>query len=183
MPGGVFFFTVVTERRAPIFDDPLARELLGKAFRRCRTRRPFHTDAIVLLPEHLHTIWTLPAGDEAYPERWAEIKANFSRHWLSAGGQEQATSAARQRDRRRGVLQPKYWEHTIRDERDLERHVEYIHYNPVRHRLVRCPRDWPHSSFHRWVRAGDYEPEWGCGAIEQRPGQFSFADLETTAME
>jgi putative transposase len=183
VPGGAYFFTVVTHRRTPIFDDPRARALLGTAFRECLIHMPFCINAIVLLPDHLHTIWTLPPGDEAYPQRWARIKASFTRNWLASGGREQAITAGSQRDGRRGVLQPRYWEHTIRDESDLARHVEYIHYNPVRHGLVACPRDWPYSSFHRWVRAGDYPVNWGCGALEPRKGPFAFEDLRTTAME
>jgi putative transposase len=183
VPGGTYFFTVVTDRRAPIFDDPRARHLLGAAWRECRARRPFRTVAVVLLPEHLHTIWALPPGDDAYPRRWNRIKARFTRRWLAAGGAEQPVTDGRRRDGRRGVLQPKYWEHTIRDEHDLERHVEYIHFNPVRHGLAACPRDWPYSSFHRWVRAGDYPADWGCGASGHPPRQFAFDDLDATAME
>jgi putative transposase len=183
VPGGTFFFTVVTDRRAPVFGDPQARTLMGTALRECRERQPFRIEAIVLLPDHLHTIWTLPSGDDAYPLRWARIKRSFTRAWLLAGGLEQPTSTGRQRDGRRGVFQPKYWEHTVRDDDDLERHVEYIHYNPVRHGLVACPRDWPASSFHRWVRTGDYPADWACGAIAQDAGRFTFEDLDTTAME
>ena len=183
VPGGAFFFTVVTDRRAAVFSEPLARDLLGVAFRECRKTSPFQIDAIVLLPEHLHTIWTLPQGDVDYPRRWARIKAGFTRAWIAANGKEQATTSGRQRDGRRGVLQPKYWEHTLRDERDFEQHIDYIHYNPVRHGLVACPRDWPYSSFHRWVRAGVYPASWGCGSIAQPSVTFSFDDLEATAME
>ena len=160
VPGGTYFFTVVTDGRAPIFEDARARRILGEALRACRERRPFSTPAIVLLPDHLHAVWTLPPGDDGYARRWGEIKARLTRDWLSAGGAERPTTAGRRREGRRGVLQPKYWEHAIRDELDLEHHVEYIHANPVRHGLVARARDWPHSSFHRWVRAGDYPADW-----------------------
>jgi putative transposase len=183
VPGGTYFFTVVTDRRAPIFDDPRARRILGAALRECRERRPFRTVAIVLLPDHLHAIWALPPGDDAYPRRWNRIKARFTRSWLADGGTEQSVTAGRRRDGRRGVLQPKYWEHTIRDEHDLERHVEYVHFNPVRHGLVTCPRDWPYSSFRHWVRAGDYPADWGCGALGDRPRRLAFDDLDATAVE
>lgn len=161
VPGGTYFFTVVAEGRAPIFENSRARQLLGWALRECRGRQPFHTLAVVLLPDHLHTLWTLPQGDQDYPARWRRIKSLFTRRWLEAGASEQPTTAGRRRDGRRGVLQPKYWEHTIRDELDLERHVEYIPINPVRHGLVSRARDWPYSSFHRWVRSGDDSLDWG----------------------
>jgi putative transposase len=178
-PGGTYFFTVVTERRSPWLCDKRARDIFRDAIRRCRARWPFAIDAIVLLPDHLHTIWTLPRGDAAYPRRWAAIKRTFSAGWLAEGGSEQVVSAGRLRQRRRGVFLPRYWEHSIRDELDFERHVDYIHYNPVKHGLVECPREWPYSSFHRYVRAGDYPPDWSCGSL---PSPV-FDGLNATAME
>ncbi len=134
---------------------------------------------MVLLPDHLHTIWTLPEGDARYPARWGWIKKEFTARWLRAGGAEQTVTAGRHRDGRRGVLQPKYWEHTLRDEDDFERHLEYIHFNPVHHGLVRRPGDWPYSSFHRWVRRGAYPADWGSSGLEAK----RFLGLETSAME
>ena len=180
VPGGTFFFTVVTERRAPWLCEDRARACLCEAMGRCRMRWPFAIEAIVLLPDHLHTIWSLPAGDTAYPRRWAAIKRRFTARWLASGGPEMPVSPGRHRQRRRGVLQPRYWEHVIRDERDFERHADYIHYNPVKHGLCRCPRDWPFSSFHRFVQSGDYPPDWGCGA---GPVPLDFSDIEATAPE
>jgi putative transposase len=162
--GGTFFFTVVTERRAPIFTDLPARQILGRAMRQCFQRLPVDVVAIVLLPDHLHALWTLPPGDIAYSLRWRWIKREFTREWLSVGGAEQVRRPSRVRERRRGVWQRRFWEHTIRDESDLEAHFDYIHYNPVKHGLVRRPRDWPWSSFHRWVRLGHYHMDWGDGA-------------------
>ena len=161
--GGTFFFTLVTYRRQPLFARALARRLLGRILRQSSARRPVQTDAIVLLPDHLHAIWSLPPEDSDYSKRWAWIKREFTRLWLAGGGTEGAPSRGKQQERRRGVWQPRFWEHTIEDERDFERHFDYIHYNPVKHGLVSRVRDWPWSTFHRWVRAGVYPVEWGSG--------------------
>ena len=160
VPGGTYFFTVVTERRTPLFRLEPARHLLGSVMRQCFHRSPVHALAVVLLPDHLHTLWTLPPGDDAYAMRWRWIKREFTRAWLSHGGIEQPRSTPRLRERRRGVWQRRFWEHTIRDEADLESHFDYIHYNPVKHALVQRPRNWPWSSFHRWVEAGHYAVDW-----------------------
>ena len=163
IPGGCFFFTLVTDRRRPLFRRATARKLLGDALRRCRLRWPFELTAIVLLPEHLHTIWTLPPDDDGFARRWGWLKKEFTKAWLSVGGSEQAVSAGRQREGRRGVWQPRFWEHTIQDEEDFARHFDYIHFNPVKHGLASTPPEWPWSSFHRWVRQGVYPPNWACG--------------------
>jgi putative transposase len=179
IPGGTFFFTVVTEGRAPLFKHEGARASLRGALQACRQRWPFRIDAIVLLPEHLHALWTLPEKDTNYSTRWAWIKKEFTKAWLAAGGAEQHRSWSRRRERRRGVWQRRFWEHTIWDADDFERHFDYIHYNPVKHGLAECPSDWPFSSFHRWVRLGVYPKEWGGG----KSGPLSFEDLDETAME
>lgn len=159
--GGTYFFTAVTAGRAPLFAQGPARQLLGSVFRRCLLRRPFRVLAIVLLPDHLHCLWVLPAGDSNYSIRWRELKGEFTHRWLEVGGVEQPHSKSQLVERRRGVWQRRFWEHTIRDEADLEQHADYIHYNPVRHRLAPSPADWPWSSFHRWVRMGHYPADWG----------------------
>lgn len=159
--GGTYFFTAVTDGRASLFADASARSLLGSVFRRCILRQPMSVLAIVLLPDHLHCLWALPRGDSAYSERWRWLKAEFTRKWLALGGLEQPTGDARRRERRWGVWQRRFWEHTIRDEADLEQHADYIHFNPVRHNLVSRPCDWPWSSFHRWVALGHYPVNWG----------------------
>jgi putative transposase len=127
----------------------------------CRQRWPFRIEAMVLLPDHLHANWSLPRGDTNYPTRWAWIKKEFTKTWLAGGGREHPTSASRRENRRRGVWQRRYWEHTVQDDLDFERHCDYIHYNPVKHGLVACPADWPYSSFHRFVKRGAYPPHWG----------------------
>jgi putative transposase len=157
----MFFFTLVTERRAEIFAEPRARSLLRQTIVSCRVRWPFRIVAIVLLPDHLHTIWSLPPGDTDYSIRWSWIKKEFAKCWLAEGGTEQPISDSRRRNRRRGVWQRRFWEHLIRDEDELERLCDYIHYNPVKHGLVRGPRDWPYSSFHRFVKLGSYSADWG----------------------
>jgi putative transposase len=133
-------------------------DLLRRVFRKVRNRHPFAIDAIVVLPEHLHCIWTLPDGDSDYRKRWALIKAGFSRG-IPVG---ERRSESRVKRGERGIWQRRYWEHMIRDDRDLERHVDYIHWNPVKHGWVRRAGDWPHSSFHAYVRRGLYPADWAC---------------------
>lgn len=166
--GGTYFFTVKTERNAPIFASESNVRLLGTVFREMKGRWPVTIDALVLLPDHLHTIWSLPSGDANYPTRWAWLKKEFTRRYLARGGVEQQRSSSRQQNRRRGVWQRRYWEHTIEDIEDFEAHFDYVHWNPVKHQYVRCPSQWRHSSFHRWVEHGVYEPNWGCGYVEPK---------------
>ncbi|MGQ9913952.1 MAG: REP-associated tyrosine transposase [Thermogutta sp.] len=160
VPGGTYFFTLVTQGRAKLLCDDTARSILGGVLRECRARWPFRTIAVVLLPDHLHALWTLPEGDAAYSVRWAWIKKEFTKRWLAGGGREQQISPSRRGRRRRGVWQPRFWEHTVRDENDFEAHFHYIHYNPVKHGLVDFPDQWPYSTFHRWVAAGVYTANW-----------------------
>jgi putative transposase len=168
VPGGTFFFTVVTHHRRPILTGELARRCLHDAFERVRADRPFDLVAIALLPEHLHAIWTLPTGDSGYPIRWTQIKEAFTRRYLEAGGEEAPPSDSRVRRREWGVWQRRYWEHTVRDEADLKRCVDYVHFNPKKHAHVANVRDWPWSSFHRFVAMGEYTANWG--ADDPTPG-------------
>jgi putative transposase len=171
VPGGTYSFTVVTANRAPLFSSARARRLLGQIMRECFARRPVQTIAQVLLPEHLHAIWALPPDDADYSVRWRWIKRELTRAWLARGGCEQSGNPGAQRERRRGIWQRRFWEHTIRDERDLEAHFDYIHYNPVKHGLARSPREWPWSTFHRWVRSGHYNAAWARAPDEKKlPG-------------
>jgi len=177
IPGGTFFFTVKTEQNAPIFAEQQFAALLGEVVREVMQLWPFELNAIVLLPDHLHAIWSLPPGDMDYPKRWGWLKKEFTKRYLELGGQEQSTSTSRKRYRRRGVWQRRYWEHTIADDADFETHFDYVHWNPVKHKYVSCPVDWPYSSFHRWVAKGVYEKDWGCGhkvplAIKQSAQDF-----------
>ncbi len=160
-PGGSFFLTVVTEHRRPILCSDLGRGALRAAILESQGRWPFRLDAMVLLPDHFHVILVLPPGDTDYSKRLGFIKKGFTQTWLAHGGIEQFRSASRHRQRRRGVWQRRFWEHTLRDECDYNNHLNYIHFNPVKHGYVACPADWPYSSFHRWVDRGFYEPTWG----------------------
>jgi putative transposase len=182
-PGGTFFFTAVTERRAPLFRNSVARTLLRKALAEACERWPFVTDAIVLLPDHLHTIWTLPDGDADFSIRWSCLKRTFTKSWLERGGREQRISESRKRNRRRGVWQRRFWEHTIRDESDYEHHCDYIHYNAVKHGLASCPHAWAHSSFRRFVQDGVYDESWLCACRERAVRPPDFSDIAGTAIE
>ena len=161
VPGGSFFFTVVTERRAGILANDLARDCLRDAIRHCQQRLPFRVDALVILPNHVHAIWTLPTDDFDYSKRWGIIKKYFTQTWLALGGTEQPVTASRLRYRRRGVWQRRFWEHALRDERDYQNHFDYLHFNQVKHGLVKNVMDWPYSSFHHWVEKGVYSVNWG----------------------
>jgi putative transposase len=164
--GGSFFFTVnLAERRLHLLTEHI--DELRNAFRKVRRRHPFTIDAMVVLPDHLHAAWTLPEGDADFATRWQLIKSAFS-YSLPAGERISDSRAARAE---RGIWQRRYWEHTIRDERDFARHVDYIHINPVNHGLVTRVRDWPFSSFHRMVKLGIYPEDWA-GDIAEYNGEF-----------
>ncbi|MEX2185462.1 MAG: transposase [Pirellulales bacterium] len=177
--GGTYFFTLVTQGRRPLLCNEVARTILGDVFRECRSQRPFETVATVLLPDHFHAVWSLPPGDDDYSTRWAWIKKEFTKRWLAAGGCEAPIGEHRKRRRRRGVWQPRFWEHAIRDETDLERHVDYVHYNPVKHGLVAAPADWPWSTFHRFVAIGTYDAGWGRSVTDE----LRFEDIRNSTGE
>jgi len=156
VPGGSYFFTVnLANRHRALLTDHI--DQLRAAFRCARNRHPFALEAIVILPDHLHAIWTLPQNDAQFALRWRLIKAAFSRS-LPPG---EAISVSRLGKGERGVWQRRYWEHTLRDESDFERHANYIHFNPVKHGYVRVVKDWPYSSFVKMVRLGVYPEDWG----------------------
>lgn len=157
-PGATYFFTVVTFRRRKILCETDNRDLLRAAFTKIKSLHPFTIDALVLLPDHLHCIWTLPPGDWDYSMRWNGIKGHVSKHCSDI--YKTRRSASQELKRAQTFWQPRFWEHQIRDEWDYEKHCDYIHWNPVKHGLVARVRDWPHSSFHRFVRLGIYSPDW-----------------------
>jgi REP-associated tyrosine transposase len=155
VPGGTFFFTVTfADRRSSALVEYIAE--LRIAFRVARSERPFAIDAIVVLPDHLHTIMTLPPEDSDFSGRWRRIKSVFTRR--VAAKDKTATPNLRGEY---ALWQRRFWEHTVRDEIDFAQHVDYIHYNPVKHGLVSCAHDWPYSSFHRYVRRGLLAKDWG----------------------
>jgi len=155
-PGGTYFFTVVTWKRRKWFENESNVEILRAALRKTMNERPFVIEAAVILPDHLHTIWRLPEGDSDYSGRWREIKKRVSR----------ALAPESNSRNERQVWQRRFWEHQIRDEYDWRNHMDYIHYNPVKHGLVVRPADWPWSSFHLAVANGWYEQSWG--AVEPK---------------
>jgi putative transposase len=153
--GGTYFFTVnLLDRGKGLLVEKI--DLLRAVVREVRKNKPFHIDAWVVLPNHLHCIWTLPPEDVDYPLRWKNIKMMFSKR-LPA---DEALSETQARLNERGIWQRRYWEHTIRNERDYEAHVDYCHINPVKHGLVTAVRDWPFSTFHRYVQKGIYPADW-----------------------
>ncbi|HEV7279583.1 MAG TPA: transposase [Pirellulaceae bacterium] len=162
--GRTFFFTVVTHERCPILCTDLARAALRDAIRETRKSRPFDVVAFVLLPDYLHTVWELPEGDLDYATRWREVKTRFTRTWTAFESEAGDLSLSRTKRGERGVWQRRFFEHTIRDERDLRRGVDYVHVNPMKHGLVDRVRDWEWSTFHRYVRLGEYSPDWGSSA-------------------
>jgi putative transposase len=156
VPGASYFYTVnLVDRQTRLLTENIG--LLRRAFRYARARHPFAIEAIVVLPDHLHAIWTLPDGDADFALRWRLIKSTFSR----ALPRDERISASRITKGERGIWQRRYWEHTLRDERDFARHADYIHYNPVKHGRASRVMDWPYSSFHRMVRLGIYPKDWG----------------------
>ena len=161
-PGGMWFFTVnLLQRR---HNDLLVREieLLRQSVRKVRASHPFEIVAWVVLPNHMHCIWHLPQGDSNYSTRWRLIKSHFSRSLPST----EYRSPIRQQAGERGIWQRHYWEHLIRDEEDFQWHFDYVHINPLKHGLVEQVKDWPYSTFHRYVEQGVYPQDWA-GIIEE----------------
>jgi len=154
--GGCYFFTVnLLERKKTLLVDNV--DLFRESVRVTKQRYPFHIDAWVILPDHLHCIWTLPPGDANFSGRWREIKKYFSK----ALPQTERRSKVRIRRKERGIWQRRFWEHAIRDDEDYAVHMDYIHYNPVKHGWVEHVSDWPYSTFHHWVKKEVYQKNWG----------------------
>jgi putative transposase len=157
--GGTYFFTVVTNERQPVLTTEAVRMALREAIQRARTTLPFQIDAWVLLPDHLHCIWTLPEDEANYSARWAVIKRRVSESCAAMANAPRSDSGRKRNER--AFWQRRFWEHRIRDDADLARHMDYIHWNPVKHGLVKAVKDWPYSSFHKHVRRGTYPGDWG----------------------
>jgi putative transposase len=160
-----FFFTVVlADRSSTLLVDEIDR--LRNVYRTVRERRAFDTVAICILPDHIHAIWAMPEGDTDFSVRWNLVKGGFSR-----GLEQRPRSPSKIVKREKGIWQRRYWEHAIRDEADLERHIDYIHFNPVKHGHVTRVSDWQHSSFHRYVERGLLTKDWG-GDMKEMAGSF-----------
>lgn len=160
--GGCYFFTVnLLERNKSLLVENI--DLMRESVRLCKQKRPFHIDAWVVLPEHMHAIWTLPDGDDNFSGRWRRIKIHFSKGLPKI----ERRSAVRVKRGERGIWQRRFWEHAIRDERDYELHMDYLHCNPVKHGWTKNVADWPYSSFHRHMKAGFYSDVWAGNTDEK----------------
>ncbi len=171
MPGSTVFITMVTYQRSRIFNGETARQALRDAWKTVGKRYPFVTDAICVLPDHIHAMITLPEDDSNYSLRIREIKRLFTMRFLAESGETALPNPSRVRKKEAAVWQRRFWEHTIRDEQDYEHHFDYIHFNPVKHDLVERVVVWPWSSFHRYVGLGLYEPDWGVGELFHDDGK------------
>ena len=162
VPGGTYFFTVnLLDRTSDLLVTNIAA--LRTAVRSTQHRAPFHIDAWVALPDHMHAIWTLPPGDDNFSDRWRAIKKSFSKSLPAT----EPRSPVRQQNAERGIWQRRFWEHTIRDDADFANHLDYVHFNPVKHGYVTHPADWPYSSFHRAVTNGLYPADWNTSPPDQ----------------
>ena len=156
--GGCFFFTVnLNDRRTSLLTDHIIH--LRQAVAKVKHTKPFHINAWVVLPDHMHCIWTLPNNDHDYSSRWRDIKGSFSRSLVT---RDEIINASRQRKKERGIWQRRFWEHTIVNDHDYQAHMDYVYWNPVKHGWCQAVKDWPFSSFHRDVAAGLYPLDW-CG--------------------
>ena len=163
--GGTYFFTVsLADRKSQALTEHV--DALRAAMRETRNAHPFTVNAVVILPDHLHMAMTLPDGDANYSSRLSHIKRSFTEAVLKSG-----VPVVRHRNGELALWQRRFWEHTIRDDGDFERHVDYVHFNPVRHGLVGRACEWPYSSFHRYVRDGLVPRDWG-GDFHQEAGSF-----------
>jgi len=169
--GGTFFFTVVTYKRQPVFDIPECIKHLRASIKETRRTYPFDIDAWVLLPEHMHCILTLPDKDNNYSRLWGLIKQGFTKR---AKGLllDQSISLSRIKHREASVWQRRFWEHEIRGEEDFNNHIDYIHYNPVKHGYVKRVQDWPFSTFHRYVKEGVYPVDWAGDGLDDDTHEY-----------
>lgn len=163
IPGGTFFFTVNTYHHQPIFTNPDVFSLFRKSVTAVMEKHPFCEEAYCILPNHIHTLWTLPEHDSDYSLRWRAIKGNFSRWYQELYGAVIVQNKSHRNRKEAAIWQRRYWEHLIRDDRDYNNHMDYIHFNPVKHGLVRLPQEWIWSSLVIHVKNGYYPPDWGDG--------------------
>jgi putative transposase len=167
IPGSTVFLTLVTYQRSPLFTTSNNITHLRQALNTVLIEMPFQFIGGVVLPDHLHFLWTLPEQDSNYSKRVGRMKVLFTQALRGKRCLPTTVSLSRQKHRESNVWQRRFWEHTIRDDADFWRHFDYLHYNPVKHGLVKCPHEWEISSFHRWVDRGVYERNWGCHHTER----------------
>jgi len=185
VPGGTYFFTIVTYKRQHLFASGANVQRLRRVIATVKKDVPFKINAAIILPDHMHFLWTLPPGDDQYSKRIGCMKVGFTNSLHGENVRLIRSSSSRTKHRESDVWQRRFWEHTIRDEEDFDRHFDYIHYNPVKHGLVSCPHAWEASSFHHWVVAGVYDRSWGCNCGDRRrtAKEFDFADIEDSVGE
>ena len=172
VPGGTFFFTQVTYQRRHWLCQDIARKTLREAILQVQRKYPFTIDAFVLLPNHFHCLWTLPTGDKDYATRMRLIKTYVTKHCGQQLNLTATVSDSRRKRKESNLWQRRFWEHLIRDEEDYNRHLDYIHYNPVKHGLCLAAKDWQYSSFHRYVTQGVYPFNWGIKEAIAFPDDF-----------
>jgi putative transposase len=177
IPGGTFFLTLVTYERNPLFSIPENVYRLRDAVSTTRLEMPFEILGAVVLPEHIHFLWALPPNDSNYSSRIGRLKVLFTQSLRGKKMLPQNVSISRQKHRESNVWQRRFWEHTIYHETDLAKHLDYIHYNPVKHSLVACPHLWEYSSFHKWVKGGIYSADWCCSCSSKQPQVPDFSQI------
>ena len=168
--GGSYFFTLVSYQRRNIFCDKAIRLALRQAIKTTQKKYPFNIDAWVLLPNHMHCIWTLPEEDNNFSQRWSLIKRKVSIECAQQYKQQQLLTESKVKHRESTIWQRRFWEHQIRNQQDFNNHLDYIHYNPVKHNYCNSPSQWQYSTIHRYIKVGYYAYNWG----EQQP---NFSDI------
>ncbi|MCF6203887.1 MAG: transposase [Methylococcaceae bacterium] len=168
--GGTYFFTVnLANRKNTLLVDEF--DILRGVINKVKKQHPFKLDAMVILPEHLHALFTLPEDDNDFAKRWMLIKAGFSRQLPKL----ESVNNSRKKKGERGIWQRRFWEHLIRDELDFERHVDYIHFNPVKHGYVERAVNWQYSTIHDYIKRGVLDENWGGGYVES--GDVDFGEV------
>ncbi|MCU0532766.1 MAG: transposase [Hydrococcus sp. Prado102] len=181
--GGTIFLTLVTYDRQPLFMQSENVSKLRQAIATVKAEMPFDILGAVILPDHIHFLWALPSEDTSYSKRIGKLKVLFTHSLHGKNSLSKTVSVSRQKHRESNVWQRRFWEHTIRDEKDFEQHFNYIHYNPVKHGLVRCPHLWEYSSFHSLVKKGIYSSNWCCTCQNKLPTIPNFDSISQTARE
>lgn len=175
--GGTYFFTIVTYQRRLLFDNERNVSLLRSAIATVLNDMPFEINAAVVLPDHLHFIWSLPRGDANYSKRIGLLKARFTKAFHAESHRKPDISRSRKKHRESDIWQRRFWEHTITDEDEFEQLFDYVHFNPVKHGYVGCPHEWKATSFHSWVERGVLDQSWGC-LCNGRDVDFNFSCVE-----